>query len=75
MTLKLFQDHFIDSDQFEDLGSLYDACNKALAETVVAYEVITFIIVKLSEGAFVVGYFLNKFESFKTFHLLTLMKT
>ena len=39
MALKLFQDHFIDSDQFEDLSVLYDSSNQALADTVVAYEV------------------------------------
>ena len=39
MALKLFQDHFIDSDQFEDLSVLYDSSTQALADTVVAYEV------------------------------------
>jgi hypothetical protein len=47
MALKLFQDHFIDSDQFEDLNVLYDSSNQALADTVVAYEVLTLILYAL----------------------------
>ena len=39
MALKLFQDHFIDSDQFEDLSVLYESSTQALSDTVVAYEV------------------------------------
>ena len=47
MALKLFQDHFIDSDQFEDLSVLYESSTQALADTVVAYEVYTHIVGKI----------------------------
>ena len=51
MALKLFQDHFIDSDQFEDLSVLYDSSTQALADTVVAYEVKLGIVPPLLQNA------------------------
>ena len=39
LALKLYQNHFIDSDMQEDLNALYDSCVQALNDTVVAYEV------------------------------------
>ena len=39
MSLKLYQDHMIDPDQYEDLNYLHESITLALTEVVVAHEV------------------------------------